>query len=399
MSRRPELREGRHQTSSAACRAERPAALRHSLKLLHAFSTFAIGGSQIRFAQLANALSERLEHVVVSMDGARGAERLVSPNVRLRLRAVAARKGGGLSLANLRTFRSVLREERPDLLLSYNWGAIEWALADRLRPICPHLHVVDGFGLEEAARQLPRRIWLRRLALAGSTTVVVPSQSLRKTAIETWQLDPGRVRHIPNGVDTAALAEEARKPLGLRRHPDERLFGTLAGLRAEKNLGRLLRIAAMLPQNRPWRLIIAGEGAQRAALEALARDFGLAARVAFIGHVDRPRSVLCELDVFVLTSDTEQMPISVLEAMATGLPVLATDVGDLRLMLPPTSGATCLFGHAAEEAFAERLGALLEAPDERKRLGALNRERASAFTVEAMVARYDRLLRELIAAG
>ena len=105
----------------------------------------------------------------------------------------------------------------PDLLLTYNWGAIEWALADRIRPVCPHLHVVDGFGPEEARAQLPRRVWLRRLALSGRTTVVVPSQSLRALATAVWGLNPGRVRHIPNGVDAAALARQARQPFGLRR--------------------------------------------------------------------------------------------------------------------------------------------------------------------------------------
>ena len=371
--------------------------MRSSLKLLHVFPTFAVGGAQTRFAMLANGLAAAFEHVVVSMDGLRGAERLVRSGVRLRLRAVSARSGGGLSLTNLRTFRAVLREERPDLLLTYNWGAIEWALAERIRPTCPHVHVVDGFGPEEALAQLPRRVWLRRLALSGRTIVVVPAQSLRTIVTDVWRLEPNQVRLIPNGVDAAALRDQARQPFGLRRRPDERLFGTLAGLRPEKNLERLLRIAAMLPDAVPWRLVIAGEGAQRARLEAHARELGLAERVVFTGLVERPGSLLGELDVFVLTSDTEQMPIGALEAMAVGLPVLATDVGDLRLMLPPTSRDTCLFGRDAEPAFAARLAALLAAPDECRRLGALNRAKAAEFSDEAMVARYHELLRGLIA--
>jgi glycosyltransferase involved in cell wall biosynthesis len=389
----------RRPTAGHGGRRQRSANARGSRKLLHVFPTFAVGGAQTRFAMLANALDKCLEHVVVSMDGVLGTERLVRPGVRVRLRSVNVRRGSGLSLSNLRTFRKVVREERPDLLLTYNWGAIEWALADRFWPICPHLHLVDGFGFEEALAQLPRRVWLRRLALSGRTTVVVPARGLRTLAIEVWRLDPDRVRHIPNGVDAAALASQARQPLGLRRRPAERLFGTVAGLRPEKNLDRLLRIAALLPDRVPWRLVIAGEGAQRAQLETRVRQRGLAGRVAFTGFVERPGSVLAELDLFVLTSDTEQMPISVLEAMAVGLPVLATDVGDLRLMLPPASRDACLFGRDAEPAFAARLAALLASPDECRRLGALNRAKAAEFSAEAMVARYDELLRALIAAG
>jgi hypothetical protein len=125
------------------------------MKLVHVFPTFAVGGAQVRFAALANALAREFEHVVISLDGAWGAERLVPSGVRPR--PVGVRKGNLLSLANLRIFRNVLHDERPDLLVTYNWGAIEWALADRLRPICPHLHVVDGFGPEEAQAQLRRR--------------------------------------------------------------------------------------------------------------------------------------------------------------------------------------------------------------------------------------------------
>jgi L-malate glycosyltransferase len=364
-------------------------------KLMHVFPTFALGGAQMRFATLANALGPELEHVVVSLDGAGGAEALVRPDVRLCLRPVIARKGGGLSLANLRAFRRALREEGPGLLLTYNWGAIEWALADRFRRICRHLHVVDGFGPEEAISQLPRRVWMRRLALSGPTTVVVPSQALHRLVIETWKLDPTSVRHIPNGVDAAALAREAREPWCLRRGPDELLFGTLGGLRPEKNLGRLLRVAAMVPKDLRWRLVIAGEGQERVALEAQAHALGLSDRVVFTGFVDRPGALLGALDVYVLTSDTEQMPISVLEAMAVGLPVLATDVGDLRVMLPAESRDTCVFAHEEEQAFADRVAALLSAPDERRRLGDLNRAKAAEFSLEAMIASYDRLFCEL----
>ena len=220
--------------------------------------------------------------------------------------------------------------------------------------------MVDGFGPEEAVRQLARRVWMRRLALSGATTVVVPSHALRRLVIETWKLDPMRVRHIPNGVDVAALAREARQ-WSLRRRADERLLGTLGGLRSEKNLGRLLRIAAMLPRDQAWRLVIAGAGGQRADLEAQAHALGLSERVVFTGFVERPGSVLGGLDVYVLTSDTEQMPISVLEAMA-GAAGARDRRRDLRLMLPAESRNTCVFPRDQEKAFADRLAALLASP-------------------------------------
>jgi glycosyltransferase involved in cell wall biosynthesis len=367
------------------------------LRLLHIFSTFAIGGPQVRFAAICRGLGRAFEHLVVTMDGNRDAIRLIDRSVHLRLRPIVWRKGGALNAANLRAARAVLAEERPDLLVTYNWGAIEWALADRLRPVCPHLHVVDGFGAEEATRQLPRRVWLRRVALTGHTGVVVPSHALYAIATTAWRLRPTRVHLIPNGVDATPLMAQARRPLALRRVPDERLFGTLAGLRPEKNLGRLLRIAARLPKAQKWRVIVAGDGPERAALARQAQELGLAERVVLTGFVDRPGALLGALDVFALTSDTEQMPLSALEAMAVGLPVLATDVGDLRRMLPKGCAEACLLGRDQEAAFARQLEALLGSPAECRRLGELNRARAADFDVETMVASYARLLRTMIA--
>src|SRR5262249_25451051 len=131
-------------------------------------------------------------------------------------------------LHNVLAYRRILREVRPDLLLTYNWGTIEWAAAKRLTTI-PHIHVEDGFGPEEANEQIPRRALARRFLLRRST-VVVPSYQLRNLATNTWRLTP---HHIPNGINPEHYAGE-RKP------HDQMVVGTIAMLRAEKNLSRLL---------------------------------------------------------------------------------------------------------------------------------------------------------------
>lgn len=357
-------------------------------RLLHVFSTFAVGGPQRRFATLVEALDGRYRHQVVSMDGCFDSLSLLPEGAPVTRRDIANRKGGGLSPANLLAFRRLLRHERPDVLVTYNWGSIEWALANRLGPFVPHLHIEDGFGPEEVAGQLPRRARLRRLALTGRTRVVVPSRTLYDIATGTWRLSPRRVLLLPNGIDVDRFAvRRAASPA-----PDRGLtVGTVATLRAEKNIDRLLRVYAEVARQQPLRLIVGGGGPELARLQDMAARMGLGETVTFTGATDRPERIYAQLDLFALTSDTEQMPLSLVEAMAAGLPVVATDVGDVVDILSPEN-RPFVAAPQDEAGLAAHLRTLADAPERRAALGRANADRAQAeYGLNTMVDRYDRL--------
>lgn len=349
--------------------------------ILSVFSTFAVGGPQIRFVTLANRLGRAFRHAILPMDGAMDCAALLDPGLDLRFPEVAIVKGD--TLGNLRRFRAALRRLRPDLLVTYNWGSIEWGMANALPPRVPQLHIEDGFGPEEQARQLPRRVWTRRIAL-GHATILVPSRTLWEIARGIWRVPERRLRYVPNGIDLARFAP-ARHPAG-----EGIVIGTVASLRAEKNLARLIRAFRLLPEAIPARLEIVGEGPERPALEALAGGLGLAGRVRFAGQIADPAPCYRGFDIFALSSDTEQMPLSVLEAMASGLPVAATAVGDVANMLDPANAPFLV--PREEEALAAALARLAGDAELRRRLGAANRARAEREFDEAdMIAAYRRL--------
>ena len=149
---------------------------------------------------------------------------------------------------------------------------------------------------------------------------------------------------------------------------------------------------ASLPKTVVAKLIIAGDGPERPRLTALAERLGVAGRVDLVGHEDCPEHRLRQFDLFALSSDTEQMPLSLLEAMATALPVVATDVGDIRAMLPSAQHpflVPATNGHAlaAAIAYLARKRAL------GRRLGSANRAHVCAhFSEEVMIRGYARLL-------
>lgn len=348
--------------------------------LLHVFATFAVGGPQIRFATIANSCGDGFRHTVVAMDGNYACAGRLDRGLDLRCEAIDAPKQA--TFGNIRRFRGLIRQFSPDLLVTYNWGSIEWAMANLPR-LVRHIHIEDGFGPEERDAQIRRRVLTRRLVLARST-VVLPSRTLWHIATETWKLSPRRVSYVPNGVDLHRFAPIDHAP---EREP---VFGTVAALRREKNLPRLLRAFHRVVAAMPARLVIAGSGAEREGLEQLAAELGIADRVAFPGHVDDPAPLYRDFDIFALSSDTEQMPLSIVEAMASGLPVAATDVGDVAAVLAEDNRPFVTLRD--DVALADAMLALARDPAKRVQVGAANWAKAeSAFDQDRMVATYRAL--------
>ena len=348
--------------------------------LLHVYPTFAVGGSQMRLCAILNHFGPRWRHSIVALNGDVACRAHLAKHVPATFPAVMLPKGA--TLANVRRIRALLGAMRPDMVITSNWGSIEWAMANRGLGI-GHLHVEDGFGPEEQDRQLRRRVWTRRLALAGRD-VVVPSRTLERIALGVWRLARQRVLHVPNGIDLGRF-DRGGMPGG-----DGPVIGTVATLRAEKNVGRLLRAFAMIDPGLRARLVIVGDGPERAALEGVARELGVAARVVFAGHHRDPSGFYARFDVFALSSDTEQMPLSVLEAMAAGLPVVATAVGDVRAMLTPGNAQWVC---AREDgALAAALRDALGDAEGRAAAGAANRDKAvREYGQDAMFAAYGAL--------
>jgi len=365
--------------------------------ILHVFSSFAVGGVQVRFASIVNHFGHRWRHAIIAMDSDLSCRALLDPGLDLDFPAVTIRKGD--TVGNVLRFRRVLHRLAPDLMLTSNWGSIEWSIANFLT-VVRQVHIEDGFGPDDRGGRLPRRVQVRRIVLRRRV-VVLPSRTLWEIATRVWRLDPRRLRYVPNGIDLARFAGPAQPAqwpgAGSGGGPDigsilGPIVGTVAALRPEKNIGRLLRAFALATSEQPARLIIAGDGPERSALESLAAELGIDHRVHFAGHVAQPAPLFKQMDIFAMSSDTEQMPLSLLEAMAAGLPVAATDVGDIRAMLAVANGpyVTAL----DDAALAASLRALLEQDRLRRTLGAANRVKAEqefdqAKMFEAWAAVFD----------
>lgn len=369
-----------------------------AVRILHAHSTFALGGKEARAVRLMNAFGDRAEHAIASsVEGALAARAAIDRDIAVTFPTDLPPLAGRPSLVRLARLARAMR--RFDLVLSYNWGAFDVVMARRLFGGPPLIHHEDGFNQDEAERLNARRNLYRRIGLGAAYRLVVPSHRLEKIAFTAWGQQEGRVERIANGVAVERFAQPVADDAipGLHHREGEVVIGTIAGLRPVKNLPRLVRaFAAMTMKNA--RLVIVGEGPESEAIVAEARRCGVADRLVLPGFLPDAALYAARFDIFALSSDSEQFPISLVEAMAAGLPAVATAVGDVPAMVS-ADNRPLIVSPSDEAAFAAALDTLAERPDLRRSLGRANRERAVAeYDERAMIARYARLYGEALGA-
>lgn len=248
------------------------------------------------------------------------------------------------------------------------------------------------YGYEKHYRRstpIVKRLW------DDADALVAVSADLEK---RVRRIHPGvTIDVIPNGVDL-----EEFHPPAVPSRAGPVVIMTVTRLISRKRVDVLLAAAARLREKTPvpFRVDIVGDGVERPFLESLAQTLGLKDLVRFHGNVDHEglADVYRRGDIFVLPSLAEGMPNVLLEALASGLPLVATDTGgSLELILPDINGFIVPKGDT--DALAERLKVLLERPDLRAAFGRQSRERARVFAWEDIAARtegvYQRIRRRL----
>jgi glycosyltransferase involved in cell wall biosynthesis len=292
-----------------------------------------------------------------------------------------------------------IREREVDVLHSHKFGSNLWAalIAMRARP---RVFIAHEHSWEFEGRPWRRQLD-RRLIAARADAYVVVSRADEQSAIDFVGVPASKVRRLQNGIP--ALPEPAA-PLdleGLGRGP---VIGTVATLRPVKNLPMLIRAASVLSDEFPGvRVLIAGGRATANAtdareLQALVSELGLEQCVVFLGLRPDIERVLASIEVAVLTSRREGSPLSVMEYMAAGLPVVATRVGGVPDIV--ADGETGILVPPDDEAgLAEAIARLLRDPQLARSMGEAGRRRQRVeFTIEATVGRVEALYEELWAA-
>jgi sugar transferase (PEP-CTERM/EpsH1 system associated) len=374
--------------------------------VMHVVFRFAIGGLENGVVNLINRMPrERWRHAVVALTD-------ISPAFRQRVQrddvlyfALGKPPGHGVRVYP-QLFR-LFRDRRPAIVHTRNLAALEAAVPAWAARVPVRIHGEHGRDASDPDGTNRRYRWVRKLYRPFVQQYVALSRDLERYLIEAIGVPAGRVEHIYNGVDSERFRPRAGARAAIEGSPfnDPALFvvGTVGRLEAVKdqtNLARaFVRALAMSPlAARRLRLVLVGDGPLRGEIESIVRAANAEPLVWFAGERDDVPQVLRGLDCFVLPSLAEGISNTLLEAMASGLPVIATRVGaNADLMEDGLSGR--LVPRADPDALARELLAYLADPALTRRHGRAGRQIVERrFSLDRMVGDYEALYRKLLAA-
>jgi glycosyltransferase involved in cell wall biosynthesis len=361
--------------------------------IAHVIHSFHVGGQEMMAVELASRQVARGNEVLAISLAPDGPGALTDAFSRVGVRTLHIGKRGPtidgtlpvrLSIAFFRNSVDVVHLHNEQPLI---YGALAGKLAG-CRVIATRHGLVIGSR---------RQLWLRRQAGRMVDSDVSVSMEVASSTRDNRLVHERKMTVIENGIDLdryqprADLHAEVRTELGLAN--DSLVIGIVCRLVECKNVGLLLRAA--LPHLGPsTQLIIVGDGPERSRLEALANQHRQGKFARFLGQRTDVARLLNGLDLFALSSSTEGHPISVIEAMATGLPVLATKVGGIPEMIE--DGKSGFLAPADEQAYTERLAGALDQRATWAAMGVAARATAHArFSSETMTDRYLELYRSV----
>ena len=371
-------------------------------KVVYQLNSVAMGGMEHHAAELARAVrgaGHDVEAIVPEYASISPlADDLVASGIPVYRLALTSAGGPVAIVGRWVRMVKLLRSLRPDVMHQHRTGPYhgKWAC---LAAWFAGVRVIVASEHQAAYRQsLPARI-VRQGVDRLVDCVVAVSEHDRRTQLEAAGRAPDRIEVVHNGIDFGRFATgngaAVRRSLGIP--PDALIVGSVGRLEQQKGLKYLLRAVSQLGAEWPeLRLVIAGDGSLRGALEAEAAALGIEDRVHLLGARNDVPDVLAALDVFAMPSEWEPFGLAAAEAMAAGLPVIASEVGGLPEVV--AAGVTGILVPACEPGpLAAGIATLLREPATRRAMGEAGRARVQAeFSAQAMGNRmcslYERLL-------
>ena len=367
--------------------------------MCHVLHSLNVGGGELLARDLALANARQFRQVFALLDELGDVGRALRADG-FHIEVIGRRPG--IDLACALRLRRFFRREAVGLVHAHQYGPLFYSALARWPSLkLPILFLEHGRDHPDYRRV--KRIWANRILLHASDRFVAVGDAVRQALIDFEGLPADRVEVVHNGVDLNRhdldLADRLQARASFGWPEDAMIIMQVARLNRLKDQATALRTIRILHESCPHsRLILVGDGEDRDALEQKCIDLGLTSSVEFLGtRSDVPR-LLAAADIFLLTSISEGVPLTLIEAMAASLPCVATRVGGVAEVV--SDGETGLLAEAGDAAaLARHLNRLAGDPAVREQLGAAGRRRAVArFDAAKMQRRYLEIYCEMTGA-
>lgn len=366
--------------------------------VVHVIHALRVGGLENGLVNLINHMDPgRYRHAIVCMtDFSDFRDRIRRPNVEVVALHKERLSRWGIYASLFRLFRTW----RPAIVHGRNWDGLDAMLPARLAGVPVRVQGEHGRDMHDLDGSNHRQRWLRRLNRPFTTHYSTVSRDLAQYLQDAVGIAPERVTQIYNGVDSTVFhpAAGGREPLpGVPRSETGRfIVGTVGRLATVKDQTSLIQACATLMRDPVWQaadllLVIVGDGPLRDELSRVAVQQGIQDRVVFAGARSNVDEWFRAMDLFVLPSLAEGISNTVLEAMASGLPVVATDVGGNADLLE-NERTGFIVPPGKPDAIAACIGRYLTTPELVRLHGKAARERVERlFSISSMVEGYTAL--------
>jgi sugar transferase (PEP-CTERM/EpsH1 system associated) len=363
------------------------------MNLLHIVPSFGLGGMERVVCAIINHTCEKYDHeVLVVYDDTEAEKWIQTQNVKIH--CLDRSKNQSKFLVSLYKF---LNKSKPDIMMTYNWGATDAIWLGRLIGIKKIIHSEHGFSIDEARTTSFKRNVIRFFVYHMVSQIIVVSHELKTMMKKKYLISQACIAFIANGINSKIyfpdpiLRLQMRKSLGFR--DEDFVIGFSGRLDPIKNFGLMLNtFAECVRRDKSCRLLIVGDGSEREYIEQTCREKNIDTHVFLVGKKQDVVPYLQAMDVFLLTSLREQMPMTVLEAMALALPVVATAAGELPYLIQQGQQGIIWGVDEKPEIFAE---SLLRLKDKRilQSMGTAARQKILMdFTEDVMIEHYQKVI-------
>lgn len=366
----------------------------HRIRINYVIGQLGKGGAERQLYEIVKGIDkDRFEPILINLSqGGYWADKIGKLGIEL----IEIPRKKHIEFSRLFKLIKIFREKRPDIVHAYMFSANSYGRVAAILTRAPVI-IASERSLPEIDKDKSRhQIFIDKLFSSFSHGIICNSYIAAETLATKYSFNAQKVFTVHNGIDTSLYLEESSKN---QKKLAQKVVGTVGSLAVAKNHRLFLDMAKNIidkSDNKDIKFLILGNGTLRDELERHAKHLGIKDKIVFAGERNDIPELLQSMDIFVMTSLYEGMSNAVMEAMAAGLPVVATDVGgNGELVIDGETGFLCPSNDA--EALAERVASLIHNERERSRMGENGKKRIkNEFGIRKMIKKTESIYIKLL---